>query len=143
MPFKFAHLLHDGDHEVAKALAALQVWWHTLVKAEALAHDDSLVASILKELIWPAMQWYRMLLIELDGVEFKHVPSRVKEQIYNWLHGLQTTTTTEYVFHDLRKLQNSSETGKLSRQRRSSKIFGSHPLCVRRPWTETVVATST
>ena len=25
MPFKFAHLLHDGGHEVAKAFAALQV----------------------------------------------------------------------------------------------------------------------
>lgn len=56
LPFKFAHVLRDGDHEVAKALTALQVWWHILVKAEALAHDDSLVASVLKELVWPAMQ---------------------------------------------------------------------------------------
>ena len=58
------------------------------------------------------MQWYRMLLIELDEVEFKHVPSHVREQIYNWLRGLQTTTTTEYVSHDLRKLGNSFETWK-------------------------------
>ena len=69
-----------------------------------------------------------MLLIELDGVESKHAPSHVKEQIYNWLHGLQTTTATEYVFHDLRKLGNSSGTGKLSRQRRWATMVQSSTL---------------
>ncbi|CAJ1383946.1 unnamed protein product [Effrenium voratum] len=118
MPFKLAWLLHHEEVEQKTALQTLREWWRTLSAAEVAAHTNPCVASLLAELCWPAQQWYRCLLLELDEVAFSHCPEHLRRQVYEWATGLQTTTVTEYGFHHLRTKESATETGKLGRQRR-------------------------
>eukprot|EP00971_Amphidinium_carterae_P180934 3589490-Amphidinium_carterae.1 len=52
-------------------LEKLKGWYRTLCDAEHAAHENVYLRGMLQDLVWPTMQWPRMLRIGLQECGFK------------------------------------------------------------------------
>jgi hypothetical protein len=83
----------------------LKTWFERLLQYEALAKTDKFIATLLKDLAWPQLQWARMVLFGLYEADFESVPAWLFRRVLSAWAGLTFTKPTEDLNRDLRNLE--------------------------------------
>ena len=66
LPLHFFCLLDPYAPRQAEALTRLECWWRRWLRLEERALDDSLCRDFCRDLLWPAEQWPRMIMMMLS-----------------------------------------------------------------------------
>eukprot|EP00971_Amphidinium_carterae_P348174 6490362-Amphidinium_carterae.4 len=109
----FLGLLVSDEGVLRAHLKKLEDWYMIWCRAEEASHDNALIRGLLQDMIWPSMQWPRMVMISLHEAGWQSVPESVHSELTEWSHGFVSTKVTEDVIAELRRAESHSQSGEL------------------------------
>ena len=128
LPLHFFCLLDNYAPRRTEALGRLRSWWQRWLALEEKALHDSLCQAFCRDLVWPAEQWPRLLMMMLDEVDFQHVPDRVVRELEDVCGGLCSSKCVEDVIGELRRSEQLGGSGELGSSARWLRLYTSRAL---------------
>lgn len=115
LPFRLAALLSLEAETVASTLKELKRWWVLLNAVEEKAIANAFFRGLVKGVLWPSLQWARILLVKLAESDFLTVTEAVKTRLRMCFSSLGNSVAAENGFKILRGAEDSNNSGFQSR----------------------------